>query len=147
MIMLNYRTHGLFVAPQFIYKKLTRSLVGHFSLRLVILVLCPLFCSPQSHASRFKIVRMVKLALLSWLAAAAPVFSAPADVLSSLDARACTTPANSLKNPSFESSAFSEFTQPSMLSIVSSRTNTLSTMGLQADIRQARQRNSRKIRL
>ncbi|KAF5984269.1 hypothetical protein FCOIX_2772 [Fusarium coicis] len=49
---------------------------------------------------------MVKLALLSWLAVAAPVFSAPADVLSSLDVRACTTPGNSLKNPSFESSAF-----------------------------------------
>ncbi|KAG7413612.1 hypothetical protein Forpe1208_v008172 [Fusarium oxysporum f. sp. rapae] len=49
---------------------------------------------------------MVKLALLSWLAAATPVFSAPADVLSPLDARACTTPANTLKNPGFESSAF-----------------------------------------
>ncbi|CZR43669.1 uncharacterized protein FPRO_07414 [Fusarium proliferatum ET1] len=48
---------------------------------------------------------MVKLALLSWLAVAAPVFSAPADAHSPLDARACTTPANTLKNPSFESSA------------------------------------------
>ncbi|RKK48846.1 hypothetical protein BFJ66_g7392 [Fusarium oxysporum f. sp. cepae] len=48
---------------------------------------------------------MVKLALLSWLAVAAPVFSAPADVLSPLDTRACTTPANTLKNPGFESSA------------------------------------------
>lgn len=52
---------------------------------------------------------MVKLALLSWLAVAAPVFSAPADVLSPLDTRACTTPANTLKNPGFESSALSEF--------------------------------------
>ncbi|KAG4260198.1 hypothetical protein FPRO03_02021 [Fusarium proliferatum] len=52
---------------------------------------------------------MVKLALLSWLAVAAPVFSAPADAPSPLDARACTTPANTLKNPSFESSALSEF--------------------------------------
>ncbi|KAF4339350.1 hypothetical protein FBEOM_6764 [Fusarium beomiforme] len=52
---------------------------------------------------------MVKLALLSWLAAAAPVFSAPADVLSSLDARACTTPANTLKNPSFESNGLSSW--------------------------------------
>ncbi|KAF5585994.1 uncharacterized protein FSUBG_12264 [Fusarium subglutinans] len=49
---------------------------------------------------------MVKLALLSWLAVAAPVFSAPTDAVSGLDARACTTPANTLKNPSFESSAF-----------------------------------------
>ncbi|KAF5669168.1 hypothetical protein FCIRC_9331 [Fusarium circinatum] len=49
---------------------------------------------------------MVKLALLSWLALAAPVFSAPTDAVSGLDARACTTPANTLKNPSFESSAF-----------------------------------------
>ncbi|KAI3585438.1 hypothetical protein IWW34DRAFT_897407 [Fusarium oxysporum f. sp. albedinis] len=48
---------------------------------------------------------MVKLALLSWLAVAAPVFSAPADVLNPLDTRACTTPANTLKNPGFESSA------------------------------------------
>ncbi|KAH7255223.1 uncharacterized protein BKA55DRAFT_688234 [Fusarium redolens] len=48
---------------------------------------------------------MVKLALLIWLAVAAPAFSAPADALSGLDARACTTPANTLKNPSFESSS------------------------------------------
>ncbi|KAF4958963.1 hypothetical protein FGADI_2042 [Fusarium gaditjirri] len=50
---------------------------------------------------------MVKLALLSWLAVAAPIFSALADALSSLETRACTTPANTLKNPSFESGALS----------------------------------------
>ncbi|KAI1052957.1 hypothetical protein LB506_010048 [Fusarium annulatum] len=54
---------------------------------------------------------MVKLALLSWLVVAAPVFSAPADAVIGLDARACTTPANTLKNPGFESSAFSKLTQ------------------------------------
>ncbi|KAM0559823.1 hypothetical protein ACHAPJ_003771 [Fusarium lateritium] len=54
---------------------------------------------------------MVKLALLYWLAAAAPVFAAPAaEEFSSLDARACTTPANSLKNPSFESNGLSSWT-------------------------------------
>lgn len=50
---------------------------------------------------------MVRLALLSWLVAATPVFTAPADAISALSERACTTPANSLKNPSFESTPYS----------------------------------------
>ncbi|KAH7019806.1 hypothetical protein EDB80DRAFT_601305 [Ilyonectria destructans] len=53
---------------------------------------------------------MVKLALLHWLAAAATVLAAPAaEDFSSLDARACTTPSNSLKNPSFESNSLSSW--------------------------------------
>ncbi|WZH49413.1 hypothetical protein QYS62_010613 [Fusarium acuminatum] len=53
---------------------------------------------------------MVKLAILSWLTATAAVFAAPtAEEISSLDARACTTPANSLKNPSFESNGLSSW--------------------------------------
>ncbi|KIL92252.1 hypothetical protein FAVG1_04660 [Fusarium avenaceum] len=53
---------------------------------------------------------MVKLAILSWLTATAAVFAAPtAEEISSLNARACTTPANSLKNPSFESNGLSSW--------------------------------------
>ncbi|KAM0186377.1 hypothetical protein ACHAPA_002914 [Fusarium lateritium] len=53
---------------------------------------------------------MVKIAILSWLTAAAAVFAAPtAEEISSLDARACTTPANSLKNPSFETNGLSSW--------------------------------------
>lgn len=51
---------------------------------------------------------MVRLALLTWLVTATPVFTAPTDAISSLNERACTTPANSLKNPSFESTPYSE---------------------------------------
>jgi hypothetical protein len=51
---------------------------------------------------------MVELALLGWLVAAAPVFIAPTDALGAVNERACTTPANSLKNPSFESNPYSK---------------------------------------
>ncbi|GKU20840.1 unnamed protein product [Fusarium langsethiae] len=52
-------------------------------------------------------------ALVSCLAASASVFATPsAYSLSSLDARACSTPANSLKNPSFESSLTSWVFKP-----------------------------------
>ncbi|WXC63361.1 hypothetical protein SNK03_009183 [Fusarium graminearum] len=52
---------------------------------------------------------MIAKALLSWLAASATVFAVPT---ADLDARACTTPANSLKNPSFESSLTSWVFKP-----------------------------------
>lgn len=40
MIMLNYQAHGVLVAPQFVYKKQTHSLVRRFPLRLAISVAC-----------------------------------------------------------------------------------------------------------
>ncbi|KAF4995276.1 hypothetical protein FGRMN_5241 [Fusarium graminum] len=52
---------------------------------------------------------MAKLALLFWLTATATVFAAPAEVFSLFDSRACTTPSNSLKNPSFESNGLSSW--------------------------------------
>ncbi|OBS18951.1 hypothetical protein FPOA_10675 [Fusarium poae] len=56
---------------------------------------------------------MISRVLLSWLAASATVFAAPtSDGPSALDTRACTTPANSLKNPSFESSLSSWVFKP-----------------------------------
>ncbi|RGP74023.1 hypothetical protein FSPOR_1718 [Fusarium sporotrichioides] len=56
---------------------------------------------------------MITRALVSCLAASASVFAAPSVYsLSSLDARACSTPANSLKNPSFESSLTSWVFKP-----------------------------------
>ena len=51
---------------------------------------------------------MVRLAFLTWLVAATPAFTAPGATISSLGERACTTPANSLKNPSFESTPYSK---------------------------------------
>jgi hypothetical protein len=54
---------------------------------------------------------MVRLGLLYWLGATAAVFAAPtAENHDPLDARACTVPSNSLKNPDFESKNLSKST-------------------------------------
>ncbi|KAF5676185.1 hypothetical protein FHETE_2312 [Fusarium heterosporum] len=52
---------------------------------------------------------MAKLAFLFWLTATSTVFATPAEDFSLLNSRACTTPANSLKNPSFESNGLSSW--------------------------------------
>lgn len=54
---------------------------------------------------------MVRLGLLYLLGATTAVFAAPtAENYDTLDARACTVPLNSLKNPDFESKNLSKST-------------------------------------